>query len=140
MESELLNVDEKKWVTIIAKETYDNLLLINNLLNSTASHLDRSVQLKLSPVLQLLTNIAKKRKWPHLNDTWSFNEEIMGLGLRNFNYMSYSICKLSKLWASWRLTVNFMIFSALKAGTATCWSAELCIRLNFQLLLSWVHI
>lgn len=40
----------------------------------------RSIQLKLSSMLWLLTNIAKKRQLPHLSDTWTFNEEIMGLG------------------------------------------------------------
>lgn len=85
----------------------------------------RSIQLKLSPMLQLLANAAKKRE----NDrTWVIPGHWMGKWWdwdRNFDYMSYSVCKLSKFKASEDLKWILWYFQLWKAWTATCWSAEL---------------
>lgn len=122
--SELLSRDENKWVMIIAKETYVSLLLVNEILNNIASHIDpfnwNSLQCYSYWQMQ-----PKKKE----NDrTWVIPGHWMGKWWdwnRNFDYMSYSVCKLSKFKASEDLKWILWYFQLWKAWTATCWSAEL---------------
>lgn len=138
--SELLSIDEKKWVMMIAEETYV-ILLVSKTLNSIASHLDPfnwnsllcygywQIWPKKENYHTRVIPGHLMRKW------WAWD--------RNSDYMSYvvmAIASFQNCELPEDLKLILWYFQLWKAWTATCWSAELCTRLNFQLLLSWVHI
>lgn len=71
---------------VIAKEKYVNSLLVNELLNITASCVSRCFELEVSQVLKILTNNPTLSPLPpknHFTDTWSVNKGLMALGLKN---------------------------------------------------------